>query len=92
VSVADLLDELEHEARERSIGLEALGKLPSGYTAQHYPLTRREQRELRRLSAALNAATDADTFVALCRGLPVPAARLNSHVVRFQRKINDVRD
>ena len=90
-SHADLFDELEREARERSVGLEAIGKLPSGLTAKHYPMTASEQRELRRLKAAGHAATDVDTFVALCKGLPVPASRLNRPLVSYKNRLDDVR-
>lgn len=91
MSLDDLFGELEHEARERSHGLEAIGKLPAGFTVKHYPMTVREQRELRRLKAAGYAAIDVDTFVALCKGLPVPAARLNNDIVKFKHRIDDVR-
>lgn len=90
-NLSELFDELEREARQRSWGLEAIGKLPSGFTSKHYPLTIREQRELRRLKAAAHASTDVDTFVALCKGLPVPTVRLNTDIVSFKRRIDDVR-
>ncbi len=67
-----LMRELEHEARARSNSLEATAKLPDGFTAKHYPLTRSEQTELRRLKAALLLAEDADTFVALVKKRPLP--------------------
>ncbi len=89
--IADLFDELEREARARSWGLEALGKLPSGFTSRHYPLTVREQHELRRLKAAAHAATDVDTFIALCKGRPVPASRLQQRVVSYKKRIDDLR-
>ncbi len=71
-----LLDDLEREARERSEGLEAQGRLPAGFTQKHYPLTTSEQRELRRLKTALLLAEDADTFVALARENTMPAGWL----------------
>ncbi len=64
--------DLEREARARSEGLEAQGKLPNGFTAEHYPLTASEQRELRRYKAALELADSADTFIALVHGRPLP--------------------
>jgi hypothetical protein len=75
------LDELEHAARTLSYRLEALGKLPAGFTIRHYPLTTGEQQELRRLKTAGHAATDAATYVALARGEPVPAHRLDQRLV-----------
>ena len=64
--------DLERDARARSEGLEAQGKLPAGFTAEHYPLTTSEQRELRRYKAALELADSADTFIALVHGRPLP--------------------
>ncbi len=90
--IAELFDELEHEARQLAYGLEwGLGKLPKGFTEKHYPMTVREQRELRRLKAAAHAATDVDTFVALCKGRPVPASRLQQRVVSYKKRIDDIR-
>lgn len=66
----------ETDARKRSWGLEATGKLPAGFSEQHYPLTAAELLELRRLKAAMELAEDADTYVALARGRPIP--RTNS--------------
>ena len=40
------------------------------------------EREARRLKAALHAAVDADTFVALVKGEPVPADRLEQRTVQ----------
>lgn len=77
---------LEHQARARARTLEDANQLPQGFTEHHYPLTAGEQRELRRLKAALAAAVDADTFVALAKGEPVPANRLNQEVVRHQHR------
>jgi hypothetical protein len=88
-AIEDLFDEAEREGRERAVSLEALGKLPHGFVDKHYPLTRRELRELRRLKAAGYAATDVDTFVALCKGRPVPASRLNSRLISYQHRIHD---
>ena len=86
-----LLLELDIEARQRATGLEALGKLTPGFIERHYPMTLREQRELRRLKAAGHAATDVDTFVALCKGRPVPASRLNTRLVDYKHRIDDAR-
>lgn len=93
--MSGLLDEFEIEARARANGLHALGKLGRrGGTTHGTPLmdilgydqlTISEQRELRRLKAAGHAAVDVDTFVALCKGHPVPASRLNQSVVRYRR-------
>jgi hypothetical protein len=82
VSLADLFDEVEREGRARCEGLEALGKLPSGWTTKHYPMTSRERRELRRLRAAGDLAGDVDVWVALCRGRAVPRYRLRAEVLR----------
>lgn len=86
----DLLAQLEQEARERSWGLEALGKLPGpkkcptrGFTARHYPLTLRERLELDRHKAAMQAADGPDTFLALLRGEPVPLHRIRVRVTRY---------
>ncbi len=68
--------DLEQQARARSEGLEAQGRLPAGFTAEHYPLTNSEQRELRRLKTALTLAEDADTFVALARENTMPGGWL----------------
>ena len=84
--LAQLFDDLEREARERSWSLEALGKLPSGFTAQHYPLTTRERIELRRLKAAAALAPDADVFVALCRGEAVPIERVDARLARAHQR------
>lgn len=86
-----LLLDVDREERNRAYGLEALGKLPAGFTDRYYPLTAREQAETRRLKAALRASTDVDTFVALCKGRPVPASRLNARLVDYKRRIDDVR-
>lgn len=51
-----------------------------------FPLTPHEQRELRRLKSALEAATDATTFVALVRGEAVPRSRLNQRLVQAHRR------
>ncbi len=53
------------DARKRSWGLEAIGKLPTGFTAEHYPLTTNEQRELQRYRLAGLLATDPSSYVAL---------------------------
>lgn len=81
----DLLLEWDAESRAAAFALEMAGKLPPRFTEHHYPLSRREQRELRRLKAAAAAATDIDTYVALTRGEPVPASRLNPQLVRYHR-------
>jgi len=91
MTIDALLLELDRESRARAEGLEATGKLPPGFVERHYPLCVREQRELRRLKAACAAATDVDTFVALCKGLPVPAARLTQRLVDYKHRIDDVR-
>lgn len=85
-STAKLLDELEIEARQRAITLEATNRLSAGFTDTHYALTVRERRELKRLKNCAALATDADTYVALCKGLPVHASRLAPEIVRLWRK------
>ncbi len=80
----DLLD-FEREARQRAVGLEATGKLPAGFVDEHYALSPLEERELRRLKAALELADDADTFVALAKGRPLP--RTDSW---FRRRLADL--
>jgi hypothetical protein len=81
------LEQLEHEARQRSHGLEAIGKLPSGFTARHYPLTPREERELCRLKAAATMARNVETFVALVRGKAVDLDQLEPSFARnFRRR------
>ena len=100
--IRDLLNELEIEARQRALSLHALGKLGQrGGTTHGTPLmdvlgydqlTLSEQRELRRLKAAGHAAVDVDTFVALCKGHPVPASRLQRRVVNYKHRIDVVRD
>jgi hypothetical protein len=82
----------ETQARERAHSLEAQGKLPGGFSERQHPLTVNEQHELRRLKAALHASTDVDTFVALCKGQPVPASRLDRRLVDYKHRIDDVRD
>jgi hypothetical protein len=78
--VEALLLELDAEARQCAVGLEALGRLPRGFVQKRYLMTPRELREHRRLCAALVAARDVDAFVALARGEAVPASRLRTEV------------
>lgn len=89
--INELLLEWDGDARAAAVVLEMRGKLPPGFTEQHYPLTPRELRELRRLKAAEYAATDVDTFVALCKGRPVPASRLRQRVVSYKQRIDELR-
>ncbi len=72
--MTNLFDDLEHEARKRSEGLEAQGRLSAGFTQKHHPLTASEQRELRRMKAALELADGPDTFLSIYRGGKIPAA------------------
>ncbi len=81
-----LFDELEREARQRSEALESNGKLPPGFTAEHYPMTRSELRESRRLNACLELADNADTFVALAKGRSVPRSWLTSRLAAFVQR------
>lgn len=73
----DLFDDLETLARRHSQRLEDDGRLDYGFTAEHYPLTPSETRELERLKAAMLLATDAATYVDLANGRTVPRHRLN---------------
>jgi hypothetical protein len=82
VTTRQLLLDVDERARARAEGL----VLRRGYREQHYGLTRLEERELLRLKGALRAATDAATFVALVKGEPVPADRLERNVVSHQRR------
>ncbi len=66
------MDELERQARARGEGLEALGKLPIGFTTKHYPLTTREHSELQRLKVAMTLADGPDSFLAIYHGGKVP--------------------
>ncbi len=79
----DLFDDLERDARQRSEGLEAQGRLPAGFTQKHYPLTASEQRELRRLKTALTLADSADTFVALVNEDQVPRGWLEKRLTEL---------
>ena len=78
--------DFDSEARKRAVGLESLGKLPPGFTEKHYPLTREESRELRRLKAADAAAPNVDVWVALCKGEAVPARVLKPQIVSDYRR------
>ncbi len=78
--------DLERDARTRSESLEAQGRLPAGFTAQNYPFTPLEQRELKRLKTAGAAAQDADTYVALAKGRTVDESRLNTTMVNYWRR------
>ncbi len=60
-----LLDDLEHDARERSENLERDGRLPPGFTAKHYRISQDEHADFKRHKTALLLAQDPDTFVAL---------------------------
>ena len=80
----DWLDELELEARASAQSLENLGKLPNGFTERCYPMTLRERAECRRLRAAMEAAVDVDTFVALARGDIVPSHRLKQGLIDYE--------
>ncbi len=91
MSIRDLLLDVDQEARTLARGLEGNGKLPRGFYDKHYGLLPHEERELRRLKAATHAATDVDTFVALCKGRPVPASRLQQRVVLYKRRIDELR-
>ncbi len=92
----DLLEELEIEARERAWSLAYAGKFPNPTSNrtkdavdiidQLYPMTKHEQQEGRRLDHALNAATDADTFVALVKGRTVDSSRLDPKMVAYWQR------
>lgn len=72
-----LEDELEVEARQRSQALEEAGRLPAGFTAQHYPLTRNERIGLQRLKLIWDLAGSLDALEDLLLGVPVDPSRLN---------------
>ncbi len=82
----DPFDDLERDARQRSEGLEAQGRFPAGFTQKHYPLTKAEAIELKRLKHAMAAAPDADTFVALARGRTVDETRLNPTMISHLKR------
>jgi len=67
----------EQAARQRSRELEAAGRLPTGFTEHHYPLTRTERLQLQRLATAWRLAPDIRTLEDLLLGVPVDPARLN---------------
>ena len=81
-----LLAELEERSRAAATGLEAAGKLPTGFVARCYPLTKPEARELRRLQACAALASDVDTFCALARGEAVPRHRLNAELLELHAR------
>jgi hypothetical protein len=86
VTARDTILDHDQQARAAAVKLETAGRLPQGYVDQHYGLSRVEQREIRRLRACLEAAPDADIFLALERGDEVPLERLNQRVADAQRR------
>ncbi len=78
--------DLEHEARTRSNTLEAQGKLPAGFTAEHYPLTTAEQHELRRLKTAMTLAEGPDDFLAIYHQGKVPARWYKRRLAELVRR------
>ena len=82
----DWLDHWDADARKAAQHLENQNLLPNGFTAKHYPLTLREQAESRRLRAAMEAAPDADTFVALAKGDIVPEHRVDQGLLAYHRR------
>jgi hypothetical protein len=86
LSTRQTILDADQQARAEAIRLEVIGKLPPGFVDEHYGLSVVELSELRRLKAAGAAATDVDTYIALAKGEPVPANRLQQEVVRHQRR------
>lgn len=77
----DLFEELEREARARSVALENASperRLPAGFTSMFYPPTLAEEKESQRLNAAMQLADTWDVYVALARKQSVPRHRLNA--------------
>ncbi len=82
----DLFDDLERDARKASERLEATGKLPAGFTAEHYPMTDRERFEAKQLMAALMLAEGADDFLAIIRTGKVPRAWYKRRLSEIARR------
>lgn len=80
VELGALLDELEREARNRACALAAARRL-TPELAGLYRASLAEERESRRLLAALLAARSAAAFAALARGRPVPESLLDPSLV-----------
>jgi hypothetical protein len=81
-----LLDDLERDARWRAQELKAQGKLTPGFCERHYPFSDADQAECKRLRHAAAAAPDADTFVALAKGLSVDITRLTPEHAKAYRR------
>lgn len=82
-TLADLLADLETQARQRARQLENAGRLPDGFTVEHYPLTPSELRESQRLYACLMLADSPEIFCALARGEAVPRHRLKQQYLQL---------
>lgn len=78
--LAALLVEVERQARNRAQDLAAARRLPPDVAALYRP-TAAEDREARRLLAALCVARSAGAFVALARGRAVPESLLDRRFV-----------
>ncbi len=75
-----VLTEAESRARARAADLAARGRLsPELYDLYRPPAA--EEREARRLYAALVLADSADAFRALAAGRPVPASLLDRELI-----------
>ncbi|MBX6356776.1 MAG: hypothetical protein IRZ05_13085 [Micromonosporaceae bacterium] len=80
-----LLAELERQARNRARELALAGKL-SPELERLYAPTEAEEREARRMYAALLAATSVAAFSAAAKGRPVPASLLDRELVPGGRR------
>lgn len=75
----------DHEtaARQRSLALEAQGRLPAGFTEHYYPLTRLERLELARQRAALQLALDPGAWADLLCGVPIDPDRVDKEALQY---------
>lgn len=78
----ELIETLERDARWEAYSLESRGKLPAGFSEQHYGLSPDDRFELARLRAALELATDFETWRDLRYGVPVEPSRLDKRALQ----------